>query len=109
MERYLAITIPMSLAVWVIPGIVVGLLVPRRAVLVGAMLGLATGIAFAFRQDPNIDYFGLKNIAIKGGWGILFCSAGAWIGARLHFGSSSSNNRFERSPGASLVGQGGDR
>ena len=97
MERGLAVTIPASLAPWVIPGILTGLLVPRRAVLAGAILGLATGVALALWQDRNVAYFEIQDIAIKGGWGILFCGASAWIGTKLHFGSSSSNNRSERS------------
>jgi Na+/proline symporter len=97
MERHLVVTIPASLAPWVVPGILTGLFVPRRAVLAGVILGLATGVALALWQDRNVDYFEIGDIAIKGGWGILFCGASAWIGTRLHFGSSSSNNRFERS------------
>jgi hypothetical protein len=108
MERYLVVTIPASLAPWAIPGILVGLLVRRRPVLVGATLGLVTGAALALWQDRSIDYFGIKDIAIKGGWGILFCGASAWIGTKLHFCSSSSNNRLERSRGASSVGEGGE-
>jgi hypothetical protein len=109
-ERYLVVTIPASLAPWVVPGILVGLVVSRRAVLLGAILGLVTGAALALWQDRGIDYFVLKDIALKGGWGILFCGAGAWIGTRLHLGSSSSNNRFERSRGlASSMSQGGGR
>ena len=81
-ERYLVLTIPASLAPWVVPGILVGLLVSRRAVLLSAILGLVTGAAFALWQDRGIDYFVLKDIAIKGGWGILLCGAGAWIGTR---------------------------
>src|SRR5258708_20610560 len=109
MERYLVITIPASLAPWALPGIFVGLLVRRRPVLVGATLGLVTGAALALWQDRSIDYFGIRDIAIKGGWGILFCGASAWIGAKLHFGSSSSNNRFERSRVESSVSPGGNR
>jgi hypothetical protein len=108
-ERYLVVTIPASLAPWVLPGMLVGLLVSRRAVLLGAILGMVTGAALALWQDRGIDYFVLKDVAIKGGWGILFCGAGAWIGTRLHLGSSSSNNRLERSRVASSVSQGGSR
>ena len=108
MERHLLLTIPASLAPWVIPGILTGQLVPRRAVLAGAILGLATGVVLVLWQDRNVDYFEIGDIAIKGGWGILFCGASAWIGTKLHFGSSSSNNRFERSrvPSSSDQGEG---
>ena len=100
MEGYLVVTIPASLAPWGVPGVIVGLLVPRRAVLVEAALGLVTGAALALWQDRSIDYVGVgRDMAIKGGWGILFCGASAWIGSKLPFGLSCANTS-PRSRGA---------
>jgi hypothetical protein len=101
MEPYLAITIPASLAPWVVPGAIVGFIVPRRAVLVGGVLGLVTGAALALWQDGSVNYFGLRDMAIKGGWGVLFCGLSAWIGAKLR--------SLLRPREAISVGSGGDR
>jgi hypothetical protein len=83
MESYLLVTISASLAPWAVPGAIVGFVVPRRALLVGAILGLVTGAALAVWQDGAVDYCELRDLAIKSGWGILFCGSSAWTGTRL--------------------------
>jgi len=38
--------------------------------------------ALALSQDGAVGYFGLRDMEIKGGWGILICGASAWIGTK---------------------------
>jgi hypothetical protein len=95
LDQSLLVNVPASLAPWAVPGLIVGTLIPRVGILVGAALGFLTGAALALGQNETLDHWALRDVAVKGGWGILICGAAAWIGSLLR-SKTSSNQRLER-------------